>query len=255
MNKRICKTSGLVEREDIQDTFFIICNGPSLKGFDFDKIKGYESIAMNVSYRMFEKIDFWPTYFTCADLVVGMAHVSEYIRLMQERDSIFLLRNNAFNAICNSGKLNKQELLKLYEINCNYGNSPYTININTRRFNVPEPGCTGQLAATFAITLGFKKIVLLGADCNYVERVKGSKDVGSGQLVIEDDSEENPNYWFDGYQSKGDRYNVPGAMIYHMNGWKSFSELASKANVEVVNCSMSSKIPFFEKKEFKDLKL
>jgi hypothetical protein len=255
MRKRINKNNSIVESNSIKDTFFVICNGPSLRGFDFNAIKGYESIAMNAAYRMFEKIDFWPTYFCCADLRVGMYHADEYTRLMQERNSIFLLRSNAFHKIQNSNKLSVEDISKLYEINCNYGNAPYSINATSRKFNAPEPGCTGQLAATFAMTLGFKKIVLLGADCNYVERVPGSREVSPGRLVIADDSADNPNYWFNDYQIKGDEYNVPGGMIYHMNGWKKLSELAGKANTKIINCSTISKIPFFEKIKFEDLEL
>ena len=43
-----------------EDTFYVICNGPSLKGFDFNVLKGKPTIGMNAAYRMFEKINFWP---------------------------------------------------------------------------------------------------------------------------------------------------------------------------------------------------
>lgn len=253
MNKRLTSDGGLEERQDVKDTFVVICNGPSLRGFDFNKIKGYESIGMNAAYRMFEKIDFWPTYFSCGDLVVGMSHKDEYKRLLEERDSVFFLRQNVANAIKSSGNVSEVDLKKLYEINCIPGKVG-EFNVNACKLNIMEPGCTGQLSAMIGVALGFKKIVLLGADCNYDESCKGlERSKNEPGLVVSDEEYSSPDHWFDDYLQKGDKCNVPGAMTYHMGGWRVLSDVAKANDVEVINCSMVSKIPFFKKCNFDEV--
>lgn len=81
------------------------------------------------------------------------------------------------------------------------------------------------------------KIILLGVDCNYVEFVDGSKKDGPGGLVMEKTPEKNPNYWFDDYQQKGDEYNVPAGLSFHMPTWNMFAYRAAHAGIEVINCS------------------
>ena len=253
-HKRLDKDEGLVCEGSPDDPFFVICNGPSLKGFDFNKIKKYTSIGMNAAYRMFENINFWPTYFSCGDLRVGVSHKDEYMRLLGEKDSIFFLRDNATQQIKESGNVSSTDLKKLFEINC-MPNKLGDFNMTSRTLDICEPGCTGQLSAMIGIALGFKNIILLGADCNYVENIKGALDRGPGKgLIIEDDIADNPNYWFDGYQQKGDEYNPPRGMTIHMNGWSKLNDVARAKKVKVTNCSMDSKIPFFEKVKFEDLK-
>jgi hypothetical protein len=254
-NYRLDKDSGIITNDDVKDTFFVICNGPSLRGFDFNKIKGYDSIGMNAAYRMFERIDYWPTYFSCGDLNVGMSHKDEFARLIKEQESIFFLRQNVTSNIKASGVVNEEDLKKMFEISCMRGKLG-EFDTASRRLNIIEPGCTGQLSAMIGVALGFKKIVLLGADCNYDETVPGFKSTGSGGgLVLDDEKYTSPDHWFDDYLQKGDVCTVPNVARTHMGGWRQFSDIAKANNIEVINCSMVSKIPFFQKIEFEDLKL
>ena len=114
-----------------------------------------------------------------------------------------------------------------------------------------DNGNSGANACSTAVALGYKKIVLLGVDCNYVEFVDGCVKDGPG-LKMEKTPDKNPNYWFDDYQQKGDMFNIPKAGLYQMNSWKYLS-LNCPKDVKIVNCSSISKIPFFPKKEFKEV--
>ena len=61
----------------------IVCNGPSLRGFDFAcKLKGYVSFGMNLAYRYWDVVGWYPDYYSCLDRVVGMAHLEDIERLV-----------------------------------------------------------------------------------------------------------------------------------------------------------------------------
>ena len=56
---------------------------------------------------------------------------------------------------------------------------------------------------------GYKKIVLLGCDCNYVEKIQGASSYdknASHRLVMTKNIDKNPNYWFNEYQKKNKEY-------------------------------------------------
>ena len=101
---------------------------------------------------------------------------------------------------------------------------------------------------------GYKKIVLLGCDCNYVEEVDGVKHCPErkNKLELTKNLDKNPNYWFSDYQQKGDCFNLPGTSKFQMGSWKNMSKFCPE-DVEIINCSMISKIPYFLKKDFSNL--
>ena len=111
-----------------------------------------------------------------------------------------------------------------------------------------DMGSSGANAVQCGILMGYKKIVLLGCDCNYTEKIKGVKMVNQ-RLVVDKTPEKNPNYWFDSYQQKGDIFNVPKAELYQMNSWKYLS-LNCPKDVEIVNCSLESLVPYYKKVNF-----
>lgn len=230
-----------------ESTFVVICNGPSLKGFDFNNLKGYKSIGMNSAYRMFEKINFWPDFWTCADTRVGLYHAAEFERLAKLHPVCrFYVRNNTFAKIAS--------LPNVYRIISENTNNPSLKHHHGEKYiSTYIPHCTGSIAASIGISLGYKHIVLLGADCNYVERVPGCNDLGQGRLTYTDKSKNNPNYWFDDYQLPGDEYHLPNCVTVHLKGWKSLYELSIHRNIKITNCSKLSTIPFFKKEKISNV--
>ena len=47
-------------------TILVLGNGPSLKKFPFTSYE-IPTIGMNVAYRYWEKINWYPTYYACLD--------------------------------------------------------------------------------------------------------------------------------------------------------------------------------------------
>ena len=82
---------------------------------------------------------------------------------------------------------------------------------------------------------GIQKDCFIRVDCNYVEFVDGCVKDGPG-LKMEKTPDKNPNYWFDDYQQKGDEYNIPDGIKFHLPTWNAFAYRAAHAGIEVINC-------------------
>lgn len=229
-------------------------NGPSLSKIMNDKnklniLKRNDTFGLNSAYRVYGKYDFWPTYFGCFDYIVNKSHKDNFEKLINTKiQKLFLLGSpphyqRLYNNIYDNDKFMKLNFIQ-YPIEKNRPLSKSFENFN-------DMGSSGANAAQCGIVMGYKKIVLLGCDCNYVEKVNGAEMI-NGRLVIKETPEKNPNYWFDDYQQKGDIFNVPKAELYQMNSWKYLS-LNCPKDVEIFNCSQQSLIPFFKKTNIDEL--
>lgn len=222
----------------------VIGNGPSLKGFDFGLLQDFDTLGMNVAYRYWDKIDWYPDYYACLDVVVGMSHLSEIRRLIldSERNGIkmFLLRENVVKALGNVGNLlnviSFEDLHFAYEL--------FRLNSIT----------TGSHSLLWGALMGYKEIVLLGIDCNYEEKLSESQLVKGAVLEITEEVNSNPNYFFNDYQKVGDRYHVPNpSKDLHVDCWREAAAKLSCLNVRVINANTMSNVDAFQFSEFKDI--
>ena len=214
-------------------TIFILCNGPSLRDVDFDQLRGHDTFAMNLSYREFYRSGFWPKYWACFDNVVTRHHAKEFKKLIEDPkvgiERFFLLTN-----------LSKSE--KFSKLQLHGGEGQFSMGFDKFGYG----GNTGVNCCQAAMCMGYKRIVVLGADCNYTEIVDGAVRDGN-TLVMSKTPKKNPNYWFDDYNRKGDRFNVPNKDQWHLPIWKKLAEFAAKNGVEVINGSPKSKLTCLKK--------
>ena len=220
------------------DTLVVLGNGSSMKGFDFARLDGFDTIGMNAAYRYWERIDWYPRYYICLDTVVGLSHREAIARLIRESDSngiryFILLRN----LVDSAPELKDHPRVLVFDD-------------MQKSFSVLSPGgpiTTGSHAALMGAVFGYRKIYLLGVDCNYVERVAGSKEVEKYVLEIADDAGENPNYFFADYQRKGDRYHVPNSSSpdLHLRSWQIAGRRLEDASIAVINANRHSKLDTF----------
>ena len=229
----------------------ILGNGPSLRGFDFKKeLKDYDTFGMNVAYRYWDKISWYPKYYSCLDQVVGISHKSAIARLIHNAELYgiqkFLLRNNLIEQL---GEL---------------GNSSKIVNFdkllqNRSPFFSDAYITTGSHTMAWAASMGYMDIILLGIDSNYIEILNESKKIGGNILEITKDITRNPNYFFDDYQQKGDRYNIPNVnpspeKATHLCSWRSLQPILNNLGVRIVNANMNSKVDAFPKIPFEQAK-
>ena len=218
-------------------TIFIMGNGPSLKNVDFSLLDGYDTFGLNAAYRAYERLNWWPKYHGCFDYVVTESHRENYIDLIENSpiERCFYIKDLSDN------KESFQFVnLQQYGTTNKWNSAPKDFH------SFHDNGNSGANASSVAACLGYKKIILLGVDCNYVEHVDGSSQKGT-ILEMEETPETNPNYWFDDYQQKGDQYNIPDGVKFHLPTWNMFAYRAAHANIKVINCSPISTLRCFER--------
>lgn len=221
---------------DRAETCVLLGNGPSLRGFDFARLAGADSIGMNAAYRFWDRIRWYPTHYCCMDKVVIMSHAEEILRLICERKSNGI-RRFFLRAI-------------LADAHPEIREDPSVVILEDVRDAFPalqvKDITTGNFSALFAATLGYKKVALLGIDVNYVEQIDTAKPAGATRLVIEETPRANPNYFFDDYQQKGDLYNIPNVTPgFHAGSWVETERVLTAMGVTVLNCNDQSKLTVF----------
>ena len=183
---------------------FIAGNGPSLREVDFSCLESIDWLGMNAAYRYWDQVGIYPTFYCCLDKVVVKEHASEIKRLLDTSKikAAFLVKDI----------LDIEPDLESYENVYFLEDLVVSECEEAKIFKTPfsSKKTTGSWAIRFVIFLGYTEIFISGIDCNYVEIVTGAKHTGKDlELQIQDDSKDNPNYFFEGYQKKGDKYQVP----------------------------------------------
>jgi hypothetical protein len=221
----------------------ILGNGPSLRGFDFHSLTKFDVFGMNAAYRYWYQIGWYPQFYSCLDHVVGQSHKVEITKLIKNSDKLgihgFLLRHSLIEnlgEIAFSAKIYDFDLLRP-------GYESW----------IPGPVTTGSHTCAWASILGYRNIYLLGIDCNYVEVVSNADRLEGSILEIVKDAP-NPNYFFDFYQQKGDKFNIPNPKKnLHLNSWRKVGDKIKK-RCRVFNANLSSKVdafPFIDIDEIK----
>lgn len=228
-------TEFTVDQPSHDETAIILCNGPSLRGVDLSTLPPVAIFGMNVAYRQWDRIDWFPQNYSCLDEVVGMHHAPA-IKAMIARagngaPSRYLLRRNliAYLGVADNPHVVCYE--DLAELHGPLGRQPVT---------------TGSHTLIWAVTLGYRHLFVLGADSNYVEVVAGAEFVEETVLHIVRQAE-NPNYYFEDYQQPGDRYNLPNiGGETHLKSWRVAAAVAAEADAVVYNLSAISRADAFD---------
>ena len=219
---------------------FLLGNGPSLRGFDFHRLNAVSTIGMNVAYRHWDRIKWYPTYYCCMDTTVILSHADQINRLIEESDQNgiqkFFLRQNILEQYPHL-----QARDDVFFLEVEWQNNPL---LQARYIT------TGAQSALWGAFLGYSQIYLLGIDLNYVERIAGAKLVLEGEivLVMEETPSHNPNYFFDDYQQIGDRFNIPNhnpEYPTHTLSWQEVKDFLHKSDVMINNCNLHSNLVVF----------
>jgi hypothetical protein len=214
-------------------TAMIIGNGPSSKilydyGFNNipDKITTFGS---NSLYRICEKANWWPDYYLAYDLIVTPFHKENFKKMMKEQKKIKAIFSYR-------GMLDGVDRFRTF--------NPPQIPFQGRYRMINLT--TGGMAAFVAMSMGFKKLILIGVDCNYIDNIKESERLTNVKFHIKENPKNNPNYFFDDYQKKGDLYTIPNKLV-HLRSWRDIETVAKSNNIEIVNCSDISEVTWFPK--------
>lgn len=209
----------------------VLGNGPSLRKIKLSNIY-LPTIGMNNAYRYWHQIGWYPTYYMCLDTVVTESHEKDIERLIQDSEHngihLFLVRKTLVNRFHH---LNHNPKVIVFD---DYLESKYFAGINLT---------TGSFAPLFGAMLGYRQIYLLGIDLNYVQQIPEARKINSHVLEIAQTPRNNPNYFFDDYQRKGDRYNIPDSLPdLHYQSWVQVKCRLDELGVDVLNGNPQSRI-------------
>lgn len=226
----------------MQKAAAVLGNGPSLRGFDFaQNLTAYTTFGMNAAYRHWHAIGWYPNYYACLDVVVGLSHKEAIAHLIEYSDKYgiqgFLLRDALVRELGELGLHPRVRSLESLQVEAEH-------LFRSRRIT------TGSHTLLWAVYLGYRDIALFGVDANYLEILPEAISVGSVQLEIQHTPQHNPNYFFDGYQQVGDRYHVPNPAkdkndLVHLAAWKNIRPTLNALDVVVLNASPNSRVEVF----------
>tara|TARA_B100001093_G_scaffold158253_2_gene150750 strand:+ start:3297 stop:3989 length:693 start_codon:yes stop_codon:yes gene_type:complete len=223
-------------------TIVIMGNGPSLRKVDFNEIKKYDSFGLNAAYRVYIKKNFYPTYFGSFDCRINEQNHKHFEALIKEKNNIkkfFLIGSyDQKQNLYNKDIIMNERFQKI-----NFRSGENKLSVSFDEFN--DFGSSGANAVQSAILMGYKQIILLGCDDKYF--VTNGMDVKGPVYEIKEQVKNNPNSWFDEYHIKGDINWTPKQAS--SSSWKIVYE-NTPDDVEIINCSEGSQIPYFKKDKF-----
>lgn len=214
---------------------FIVGNGPSLRGFDFERLRGRVWVGMNAAYRYWDSIGIYPHLYVCFDTVVQDSHAPEIKRLIERREEYgirwFFLRRSFLEFWPEAANLSCVLFLEDLQEDVSWFDR--------------DKITTGSFSAYCCAFLGHTEIYVLGVDLNYVEQIPEASVEGR-ELVIKEQVANNPNYFFDGYQKPGDRYNPPNRHAgMHVRSWGAIPDAFADYPIRIVNCNPESAVRCF----------
>jgi len=217
-----------------EDACIVLGNGPSLRGFDFHSLDGFATLGMNAAYRHWDRIGWYPTYYACLDDQLIKTHHAEIERLYADRlvKKVFV-HGDFFKH--HPHRLLNPDFTSFDQTSAHwYRQSAEALGLvplhERPAFRISNSSkiTTGAQAVRYVANEGFKKIVLLGIDLRYVEILPEAEATEGVGLVMRSTPRTNPNYFFDGYQQAGDRYNIPNPTVHQGNLHEQAFELIPK---------------------------
>lgn len=179
----------------------ILGNGPDLKNYKWNN--NNIKMGFNVAYRYWIKNNVYPDIYVSLDPVVTEYHAENIFDLIKLKKIKYFFLNSIFfekykETLYLENVFNFELLKQLKFIN----SSPHIT--------------TGIFGVRLSIIMGFKDISVYGMNGNYINYLPECKIVeqnvnGIKVLKIIKDVNNNPNYFFNYYQQKGDLYQIPNA--------------------------------------------
>lgn len=220
----------------------ILGNGPSLRELDFKKsLRAYDTFGMNAAYRYWDRINWYPDYYSCLDTAAGLSYQKDIARLIERSDvygiSGFLLRRDLIEDL---GEIGHHPKVTCFE----------QLKAAQNPFCAASKIITESGTVAWAASLGYKDVVLCGMDEIYVEHNGMAADaLGLSHEITQDDAADN-HYFFADYLRKGDRYSAAHGREFIMESWRSLQPALQRHQVCVINASKNSDLELFPKCTF-----
>jgi FkbM family methyltransferase len=243
----------------------VLGNGPSLKPEHFELFRGMTCLGMNAAYRYWREIDWYPQVYCCLDDQVVNSHADAIAQLVEEgRCRAYFLHEailKTHDHLRDVAGVYFLPQLRTGERSRQLCDSLGIAHAPSDLFKSTNPGklTTGAYALRFAAFLGFREIGLVGTDCRYVEVIDEAVARDGIALEIATTPARNLNYFFDGYQVQGDRYNIPNPAVHggnlHLQAFEVLRDDIAhfQMDMQVRICTTESEL--YDKKVFEHIPL
>lgn len=202
---------------------FIIGNGPSLKKTDLSRLKGEFTFGMNRFYLLFEELGFHTSYFLSVNSLVIEQCAEDLRRLPMPRFVSWRSRDLI------------QPADDLMFLHTTYTGPRFATDARGRLW---EGATVTYVALQLAYHMGFKQVILIGVDHNFVTQGKPNTTVVS--------QGNDPNHFSAGYFGKGFRWQLPdletSEQAYHMA-----RQAYEQDGRQVLDATVDGKLTVFEK--------
>jgi len=149
-----------------KDTCFVVGGGPSLNGFDFSRLNGFDTIAIN---KVVEYIPN-PTYFITTDYSYFIKASLPVSRIKQKTSKVYFVANMSHDYMkLHNGQIVDTRRNFIYEDLYQYDGVIKSLNKSGFGSSINEFSHgenSGHCGIQLALLLGYKKIYLLGFDLN-----------------------------------------------------------------------------------------
>ena len=226
LNSNIYSSVSQLKNKHDGERVFILANGPSLKKVDFSLLKENFSIGLNRIYLLEKEVGFLPDYLVVVNDLV----------LSQFSDDLNFLETNKFFPFKYKNKFHENR-------GKNYFFSP-SLSINdgfSKNFSdvVYTGGTVTFVALQLAFFLGFKEVILLGLDHDFVEKGIPNKTEIRSQDV--DQSHFHPEYF-----PKGVKWQLPD-LVRSEIAYSLAKEFYEKHGRSIVDATEGGKCEIFKK--------
>ena len=235
------------------DTVYIIGNGPSLNKIDIASLRGKDTISFNRAYIAYNEWGFYPKYYMAVDRIV-IENIKEEVKKLILTSPIerFFLPLWSQEYFGNNDKITYLNLRGAWLT----GRRIWGRNYN-RLSLIANVGATSVPVLKI---LGYKNIIILGTDCNYIEQniknveIEYNPDNKSGRrIVFKSSGDDDPNHFRADYFGKGTEYSKPQQQN-HFKGWEFIAQRMQKEKINIILCSPGSRLKsLFAEQDFEEV--
>lgn len=213
---------------------FVIGNGPSLKNTDLSKLKDEFTFGLNRIYLLFPELGFTTSYLVSINDLVIEQCAAELLALPIPR--FFAWRSHRHFLALNP----KLDQLPDF-IYSSYTGPKFSRDVRGR---VWEGATVTNMALQLAYHMGFKQVILIGVDHNFV-----SKGPANTTVVSEGDD---PNHFSPAYFGKGFRWQLPDLETSEV-GYRMAKAAYEQDGREILDATIGGKLTIFPKVEYDKL--
>jgi hypothetical protein len=208
---------------------FIVANGPSLQRTNLDLLKNDITFGLNRIYLSFGQTTFRPTYYVAMNELI----LEQFSDDIEELDMPKFLN------------WNRRRYFNFGDVNITFLKSRMVFR-DSFQYDLTQPivvgGTVTYVALQIAYFMGFRKVILIGLDHNYV-------DIGIPNRTETRSDDVDHNHFHPQYFPKGTKWQLPDLPRSELD-YKIARKAYEKDGREIVDATIDGKCQIFNKVDF-----